>query len=123
MVYKNPNDTRQKEAQRRYYLKNKQYYLDANKLKRQRMRLWLQSIKDNKPCTDCHIQHPYYVLDFDHREPSQKKEILSRLVNHLSWKRLKEEVSKCDLVCANCHRKRTFDSKVRFSNPEGLQKI
>ena len=46
-------------------------------------------------------------MDFDHREPKGKLIKLSRLV----WgnrQRMIEELRKCDLVCAVCHRIRTF---------------
>jgi len=46
-------------------------------------------------------------MDFDHRDPAGKLTKMSRLV----WgkrERMMEELKKCDLVCAVCHRIRTF---------------
>lgn len=58
-----------------------------------------------KPCADCNKQYPPYVMDFDHR--SGKKFGLAGK----AWKplpELLEEAAKCDVVCANCHRERTY---------------
>lgn len=58
---------------------------------------------------DCGIIYPPYVMDFDHKEGQKKLNSVARLV-HNGWskKRLLEEMVKCDLVCANCHRVRTY---------------
>lgn len=56
---------------------------------------------------DCGVSYPYYVMDFDHRDPTTKESIVNRLVGCGSWKRLRAEVDKCDVVCSNCHRERT----------------
>lgn len=60
--------------------------------------------KDNKPCMDCGVYYPYYVLDFDHRDPTTKIGNPMNLPQNL----FESEIRKCDLVCANCHRIRTF---------------
>lgn len=62
------------------------------------------------PCADCKIQYPYYVMDFDHIR-GEKKFNLARYYKH-TVERLLEEISKCDVVCANCHRIRTYKRKV-----------
>lgn len=47
-------------------------------------------------------------MDFDHRNPADKIKELSKLANkNWSERKLLEEIAKCDLVCANCHRDRT----------------
>ena len=66
----------------------------------------MNNVKDI-PCTDCGKKYPPFVMDFDHRDPNLKKGIVSRLVTWSGWKKMIEEVKKCDVVCANCHRIRT----------------
>jgi hypothetical protein len=62
-----------------------------------------------QPCADCKRRYPYYVLDFDHRPGEAKKANLSILVKRgASREVLLAEIAKCDLGCANCHRKRTY---------------
>ena len=64
-----------------------------------------------KPCMDCGIKYPHYVMDFDHRDRLSKLTNINRMINLHSYSKSKilEEVGKCDLVCANCHRIRTYN--------------
>lgn len=59
------------------------------------------------PCADCGKRYPYYVMDFDHIRG--RKEFT---INTGSWGRnigrVKSEVAKCEVVCSNCHRERTY---------------
>jgi hypothetical protein len=68
-------------------------------------REFLQQIK-SRPCADCGVQYPYYVMDFDHREGEKKIFEMNR-VSYVSMRAIKQELEKCDVVCANCHRERT----------------
>lgn len=68
---------------------------------------WLWSFK-RKPCDDCGVQYPPYVMQFDHRDPTTKKFNLSRAEKYPKQQVL-EEIAKCDVVCANCHAERTFE--------------
>lgn len=64
--------------------------------------------KSIRPCSDCGVQHPYYCMDFDHVRGRKEFE-LWRVGDHVTnLDRIKEEIAKCDLVCKNCHAKRTF---------------
>lgn len=67
----------------------------------------IQELKSN-PCMDCGITYPYYVMDFDHRDSNLKIMNVSEMRHH-SKKRILDEISKCDLVCSNCHRIRSFN--------------
>lgn len=80
------------------------------RLQRERQRSILKEIrkyKQSKGCQDCSETDPI-VLEFDHREPS-KKEVTIGTVIRFGWslERLMKEIEKCDVVCANCHRRRT----------------
>ena len=67
----------------------------------------IRALKDN-PCTDCRERHPYYVMQFDHKPGETKVECVAVMVSkNAAWARIEKEVAKCDLVCANCHAKRT----------------
>ncbi len=58
------------------------------------------------PCVDCGESDPI-VLEFDHVR-GRKKKTLSKMVNHgYSISAIKKEISKCDVVCRNCHARRT----------------
>ena len=73
-------------------------------------------------CFDCGEAHEPYIFDFDHRDPNTKTADPGALMAQSSMERIREEVDKCDLVCANCHRRRTYHSrevaeKLRASRP------
>jgi len=67
------------------------------------------------PCKDCGERYPPYVMDFDHREGETKLfNIADR--GSRSWMSvadLENEIAKCDVVCANCHRERTHQRRCR----------
>ena len=110
VAYKNIEESRA--AIRRHYYANKAKYLEKNRLRRAAIRKYLAEIKSASPCTDCGIQYPYYVMDFDHLE--DKKGLVSRFVAANNFSALRAEIAKCEIVCANCHRIRTF---ARLSTP------
>lgn len=47
-------------------------------------------------------------MDFDHRDPATKQYTVSRMVGRAGTDAILVEVAKCDIVCANCHRVRTW---------------
>ncbi len=58
-------------------------------------------------CIDCGNKD-WKVLEFDHRDQDTKSADVSRFYsNHYSFKRIKEEIKKCDIRCANCHKIKT----------------
>jgi hypothetical protein len=62
----------------------------------------------NFPCMDCNVIYPYYVMDFDHRDPAQKIFNISKPPKQKDKNLIISEIMKCDVVCANCHRIRSF---------------
>lgn len=104
MGYKNKED--QNRASRQHYIKNKQRYLDRNKKYRRSINDFVKDLKEKKPCEDCNKNFPYYVMDFDH--VGEKTENINFLAKTGRIGALKKELLKCELVCSNCHRERTF---------------
>lgn len=66
----------------------------------------IRELKD-KPCMDCDGRFPHYVMDFDHVRGKKVRGVSAFPSRKVSNDRLLEEIEKCDLVCANCHRLRT----------------
>src|SRR5688572_22141923 len=58
------------------------------------------------PCVDCGEADPV-TLDFDHRDPLTKRSEVARLAHTKPWRQVLAEIAKCDVRCANCHRKKT----------------
>ena len=106
-----------KECQRKYskqhYQNNKARYYERNERQRQRLRQILLEAKA-KPCQDCGMQYPSYVMDFDHRESSVKLDNVGHFTR-FTKKMLLAEIAKCDVVCANCHRERTYGQGKSYS--------
>jgi hypothetical protein len=65
---------------------------------------FLREYKVQKGCCRCgYNEHPA-ALDFHHRDPSTKKFNISNSLSSRNWNKILEEVDKCDILCANCHR-------------------
>lgn len=77
----------------------------AKKRKIESNRRYVWSLLTEAKCTDCGLTNPL-VLQFDHIDPAIKSNDISDLMNS-SPKKLKEEIEKCEIVCANCHICRT----------------
>ena len=73
---------------------------------------YLKEVKEKNPCMDCKISYPYYMMDFDHVR-GKKQANVAELINTLSKKRIDAEIAKCEVVCSNCHRARTYMRKMR----------
>ena len=63
------------------------------------------------PCADCGGVFAQCAMDFDHRDPSSKVRSVTRMING-SIEKMLAEAAKCDIVCANCHRLRTFQRRL-----------
>jgi hypothetical protein len=99
------------EYRRKHYLKNKQRYVSAavikNTIKRNELRKMVFEYFKTHPCIDCGEDDPI-VLEFDHRNIEEKSESISKLISKFAKPEIVEaEMAKCDVRCANCHRKRT----------------
>jgi hypothetical protein len=73
---------------------------------------FLQEYRATHPCVVCGEDEPM-VLEFDHRDPVTKRFNLGEAVSR-GWTlaSVKKEVVKCDVRCANCHRRKTFFERV-----------
>jgi hypothetical protein len=100
-----------KKLTRSHYSNNKRQYLDRNTRSYLKRRELVREIK-SRACADCGIQYPFYVMDFDHREGETKEYELSR-VDRITIRALMREIEKCDVVCANCHRVRTYERRIK----------
>ena len=67
---------------------------------------WISQIKESGVCHDCGRSFPSFCMDFDHRDRSTKIASIGRLLT-CSRDTIATEMSKCDLLCSNCHRVRT----------------
>lgn len=79
------------------------------RINKKKSRELIQKIKE-QPCSDCGKIFPYYVMDFDHLDPSTKINSISIMIQQrASSSKLMNEIAKCEVVCAVCHRIRSFN--------------
>lgn len=95
---------------REHYERNKPTYLAKNVRRRASerpmVRMRIDEYLREHPCVDCGCAE-ITVLEFDHRDPSEKRNVVGRIALMGSWPSVLREIEKCDVRCANCHRKRT----------------
>ena len=106
MAYKDPHDERLKAARRKHYEQNKDAYKARARQRERDMLEWCWQVKD-RPCMDCGNSYSPWVMEFDHRNPEDKSGNINQIIQKGNWDTLKQEIEKCDVVCANCHRERT----------------
>lgn len=89
-----------------WYQQNKEKEIKRAKKNKKAIRDLIVKEK-SKPCADCKVEYPFYVMEFDH---AQGKKILNLASAHLRRGRLSvlKEIAKCDIVCSNCHKARTW---------------
>jgi hypothetical protein len=68
----------------------------------------VNEIKEASPCMDCNKHYHSWQMDFDHRDPSSKIDSITKMIiDQLPIEEIMQEISKCDLICANCHAMRS----------------
>lgn len=95
---------------RQHYQENRPAYLEKARRRRSAQRdrfaASLRLYFGTHPCIDCGEADPT-VLDFDHRDRETKVATVNKLIRSEDWNGLLAEIAKCDVRCANCHRRRT----------------
>jgi hypothetical protein len=97
-------------ALRRWYLKHRDEQMARVKKHSRKIRLEIQAHKEQTPCADCGKQYPHYVMDFDHVR-GEKVGNVADMINRNCSGGVWQEIEKCELVCANCHRCRTHSRR------------
>lgn len=94
-----------REYQRNHYKENKNRYLESNYCYKNKNKERWRAIKEANPCADCGGYFHHFQMDFDHI--GDKNYSISSM-SSMSWDKIEKEIYLCDIVCANCHRLRTF---------------
>lgn len=83
---------------------------NREKVKRHRKKVqrFVRQLKHNKRCKACRKRYPHYVFHFDHVRGKKLFNISRVSSTFVGRKRLLAELKKCELVCANCHARRTW---------------
>lgn len=102
----------QAELGRLHYQKDKQAYKERTRIRKKqvlienknRLRIYLS----NQCCVDCG-EKDIRLLEFDHVRSDKTANISRLLTQGRSWLIIEAEMAKCEIRCANCHRKRTSE--------------
>jgi len=94
--------------------KNREDLYKAQKRHRIRVREQLFAFLSTKECIDCGEKDPI-VFEFDHVDPKNKFKSISKMLSgHYAWKSVLLEIDKCEIRCANCHRRKTYSQFGHF---------
>ena len=88
----------------RWHYKNREWNTERTLARRQEHRKWIRTLKrESNGCRQCGESDPR-CLDFHHRKPSEKAMAINKMVLYgYSKSRIRAEIEKCELLCANCH--------------------
>lgn len=99
-----------REYQKNWYAANKSTHKRATAKQRQincrRAREYVRQYLLVHPCTDCPETDPV-VLEFDHVHGDKRSSVAKLVSSGYSTRVIQAEIDKCEVVCANCHRRRT----------------
>lgn len=115
-----------KEYQKKWYSKNKELQnkraRDSNKRARQKKREFVYGYLLSTQCVACGESDPV-VLQFDHLDPKTKVERISKMVFSTKYKLedIKIEISKCQILCANCHARKTAEDFGWYTGLDHIQ--
>jgi hypothetical protein len=99
-------------AWRRWYHANASRKIQWQARRRDEIRRWWQELKLTKQCEQCGESSPE-CLHFHHVDPAAKDITLADAISH-NWSRdrILAEVTKCRVLCANCHLKHHWDERL-----------
>jgi hypothetical protein len=117
MAYKNPEDARR--YRKRWYKRNKAKHI-ANARKntdahRSIVQKALVAYLKEHPCVDCG-ETDIVVLDFDHVRGKKLADVSDMKNRGYKLETIMREIEKCDVVCANDHRRRTAKRGLHFKH-------
>jgi hypothetical protein len=75
-----------------------------------RLKAEWDTFKRTLKCTKCGFNHTA-ALDFHHEDPRTKEHNVNRLISNKQFKKAYEEIKKCIVLCANCHRIHHYEEK------------
>ena len=98
--------------QRRLHPEKTRMHAQASTKKARERKRELINAAKAQPCWDCGVQYSYYVMDLDHARGEKVCQVSLMVSMGFSVGEIADEIGKCDVVCANCHRERTYQRKL-----------
>jgi len=94
----------------KHYLKNKVVIQKKARLRIRKNKEDWDAFKRTLKCTKCGFSH-VAALDFHHVNPKEKEHAVSKLISNKRFTTAIEEIKKCIVLCANCHRIHHYEEK------------
>jgi hypothetical protein len=94
-----------------YYEKNKLTVIAATRASAKKYKDQWREYKATLACVQCGQNHPA-TFDFHHIDSATKEASVNKLIKNRAFKRAMEEVKKCVVLCANCHRIHHHDERL-----------
>lgn len=110
----------QRNYQRSWHQRNKERRLAKLYEKKAAIYEYMQGIKNQLCCADCGERHPA-TLQFHHLNAEDKTFTIGDAVNRgFSLNKIKKEIEKCIVLCANCHFIRHYDMRNKKQASSGI---
>lgn len=94
-----------KEYQSKWYESNKQLQMERTKASKQKKKEWYEEYKKTLKCNECG-EEDYRCVDIYRLEKSEDNRSIAEMVRrNLSTEKIISEISKCKILCSNCHNK------------------
>ena len=93
---------------------NKETYKNKKRHRTEKKQMLLEYLQ-NHPCLDCGNMD-VRVLEFDHVRGNKFMDVTKMVSGAYSWNRIQEEIDKCEVVCSNCHKIRTYTRSGSYRN-------
>ena len=92
-----------KKIRKQYYINNKEKENNRVKQRRKKIKHWFKEYKLGLKCNRCNQGNPACLV-FHHKD-KKEKEISVGVAVAYAWSisRIKKEIEKCEVLCANCH--------------------
>ena len=100
-----------REYNKKWYKKNKKSHAKNTKENKEKIKVAFYKYKSTLRCSVC-SENNIACLVFHHREGEKKeRDIAVIFANRCSMDTIKKEIKKCDILCANSHRKLHWEKK------------
>ena len=109
------NPGKAKDSSKRWRMAKKEldpsHFRNTTQLYRDRNTRYIEEYLLNHPCARCG-ESDVEVLEFDHLDPTEKEYTIAQLVGGgMGLIKLQKEMAKCQVLCSNCHRKKTIQDR------------
>jgi hypothetical protein len=103
-------------SSKKHFVENRDYYRQKKTRNLQLLKDWVNKYKSELKCCKC-SEDRWWVLDFHHNNPLEKDIEVSTLIGTgCSKEKIFNEINKCSVLCANCHRDHHYQESLQKLN-------